>query len=131
MKPEQYFVGNINKCTKYETQYIGTIGDTKLGNRVLDFELYKENAVLVKIPNGDYVDIENIKTILDWLKIYQNITKNSWEYNEYMIPTSAWQVNDLFVDESSLKPYFNDERTKDISVRRVRKLENFDKNLKK
>ena len=135
MKPEQFFVGNINRCTKYEKHitfsHSSCISCDSFGFIQADDELYKENAVLVKIPNGGYVDIEKIKTIWDWIKIYKNIHNNSWTVSNYMMPTSAWGVNNLFVDEHSLKPYFNDERTEDISVRRVRKYVNLDKNLKR
>ena len=74
MKTDQIFIGDIRKCTKYETHttfssstYIGDqcIGCDSFGYIDKDDELYKENAVLIKIKNGGYVDLERFNSILD------------------------------------------------------------------
>ena len=87
MKTDQIFIGDIRKCTKYETHttfssstYIGDqcIGCDSFGYIDKDDELYKENAVLIKIKNGGYVDLERFNSILDYIRIYRDITKDGY-----------------------------------------------------
>lgn len=131
MKTDQIFIGDIRKCTKYETHttlssstYIGDqcIGCDSFGYIDKDDELYKENAVLVKIENGGYVDLERFNSILDYIRIYRDITKDGYRLGGLMMSTSAHCIDSLFVDEKSLKPYYADkQQTEDISVRQLKK----------
>lgn len=131
MKTDQIFIGDIRKCTKYEThttfsgsEYIGDccIGCDSFGYIDEDNELYKENAILIKIKNGGYVDLERFNSILDYIKIHQDITKDGYRLGGLMMSTSAHCINSLFVDENSLKPYYADkQQTSDISVRQLKK----------
>ena len=130
MKPEQIFIGNIRKCTKYEehttfksqTFIDSDIIDTDtFGYIVSDDELYKENAILLKIKQGGYVDIERLNSILDHIKMHQNITKRGFILGGLIMSTSSHCIDSLFVDESSLKPYYNNKQQKNISVRQLKK----------
>ena len=78
MKPEQIFIGNIRRCTKYENHttfssstYIGDqcIGCDSFGYIEEENELYKENAILIKVEHGGYVDLEKLNSILDYIKM--------------------------------------------------------------
>ena len=85
-------------------------------------ELYKENAVLIKIENGGYVDLERFNSILDYIRIHKDITKNGYRLGGLMMSTSAHSRNCLFVDEKSLKPYYTEKQQfEDISVRKLKK----------
>ena len=131
MKPEQIFIGNIKKCTKYEehttfssSMYIGNqcICCDSFGTIAVDDEIYKENAVLIKIKNGGYVDLERLNSLLDYIKIHQDITKNGYRLGGLMMSTSAHCIDSLFVDEESLKPYYTDEQQiGNISVHQLKK----------
>lgn len=130
MKPEQIFIGNIRKCTKYEehttfksqTFIDSDIIDTDtFGYIVSDDELYKENAILLKIKQGGYVDIERLNSILDHIKMHKNITKRGFILGGLIMSTSSHCIDSLFVDESSLKPYYNNKQQKNISVRQLKK----------
>ena len=131
MKTDQIFIGDIRKCTKYETHttfssstYIGDqcIGCDSFGYIDKDDELYKENAVLIKIKNGGYVDLERFNSILDYIRIYRDITKDGYRLGGVMMSTSAHCIDSLFVDEESLKPYYTDkQQTDDISVHQLKK----------
>lgn len=131
MKTDQIFIGDIRKCTKYETHttfssstYIGDqcIGCDSFGHIVEDDELYKENAVLIKIENGGYVDLERFNSILDYIRIYRDITKDGYRLGGLMMSTSAHCIDSLFVDEKSLKPYYTDkQQIDDISVHQLKK----------
>jgi len=130
MKPEQIFIGNIRKCTKYESHttfqsktYINgeCIGADGFGYVDTDDELFKENAILIKIEKGGYVDLERFNSILDYIRIYKDITKDGYMLGGLMMSTSSHGLDSLFVDEDSLKPYYNNEQTKKISVRQLKK----------
>ena len=131
MKTDQIFIGDIRKCTKYETHtklssstYIGDqcIGCDSFGYIDKDDELYKENAVLIKIKNGGYVDLERFNSILDYIRIYRDITKDGYRLGRFMMSTSALCFDSLFFVEESLKPYYADkQQTDDISVHQLKK----------
>lgn len=106
MKTDQIFIGDINKCTKYETHntfssstYIGDecVSCDSIGYIDTDDEPYKENAILIKIENGGYVDLERFNSILDYISIYQDITKDGFRLGGLMMSTSPCCVDDLFV----------------------------------
>ena len=131
MKPEQIFIGNIKRCTKYE-EYNTIVGSTYIGNQLIctdsfgyitkEDELYKENAVLIKIENGGYVDLDRFNSFLDYIRIHKDITKNGYRLGGLMMSTSAHSPNCLFVDEKSLKPYYTDKQQfEDISVRKLKR----------
>lgn len=131
IKPEQIFIGDIKKCTKYKMHttfssslYIGDhcIGCDSFGHIEEDSELYKENAVLIKIENGGYVDLEKLNSILDYIKIHRDIEKDGYQLGGLMIPTEAYCAGKLFVDGKTLKPYYNDkQKTNYISTRQLKK----------
>ncbi len=131
MKTDQIFIGDIRKCTKYETHTTFS-SETYFGNQCIacdsfgyidsDDELYKENAILIKIENGGYVDLDCFKSFLDYFKIYQDITKEGYRLGGLMMSTKAHCINSLFVDKESLKPYYVDkQQTKNISVHKLKK----------
>lgn len=130
MKPEQIFIGNIKQCTKYEMHkilsssfYIGNqcIGCDTFGHIDMDDELYKKDAILIKLKHGGYVDVENINSILDHIKIRRYITKDGFRLGGLIISTKAHYINSLLVDEDSLKPYYDNNQRKNISVRQLKK----------
>lgn len=130
MKSEQIFIGNIRKCTKYEEHITFqseicingiSIGCDSFGYFETDDELYKENAILIKIENGGYVDLERFNSVLDYIRIYKDISKDGFKLGGLMMSTSSHELNSLFVDENSLKPYYSNEQTKDISLRQLKK----------
>ena len=131
MKPGQIFIGNIRKCTKYTIYNTLFSNEMYINNQCVecdffgyidtDDELYKENAILIKIKNGGYVDLENFNSILDYIKIHKSTTKNGFTTGGLIIPTTAHSLGSLFVDRKSLKPYYSDKCQKDISIRQLKK----------
>jgi len=114
MKKEQIFLGNIKRCVKF------SINDDFFEFGIppilkIEDELYKENAILIKTKNGDYVDLENLTSFIDYIKLYVHIKKNYYQPGSLLMPTHANYINALFVDEQSLRPYQTKEQ-KDISV---------------
>lgn len=139
MKPEQIFVGNIRKCTKYEeyttfssSMYNGNecvIRDS-IGTIATDDEIYKKQAILIKMKNGGYVDLERLNSILDSMKVYRDITKDGYRLGGLIMSTSAYCMGCLFVEEESLKPYYNYSNKQQISVYQLKKQIKRDKKFK-
>ena len=131
MKKYQVFIGDIRKCTRYDMENIFMSEDyatgTVLGHTIKEDELYKKDAILVKVTEGSlsssaYVDLESIKSSLDMIKLKKYITKgHGWTNNSLMIPTHATGVDSLFVDVISLRPYYEGEIDKNISVKQLKK----------
>ena len=130
MKSEQIFIGDIRKCTKYERHttfetktYINgqSIGLDGFGYIKTEDELFKENAILIKIEKGGYVDLETINSVLDYIRIHKDKTKDGYRLGGLMMSTSSHKLNSLFVDRDSLKPYYSNEQTKNVSVRQLKK----------
>lgn len=138
MKKGQIFIGDIRKCTKYDTHttfssncYIGDqcIGCDSFGYIEVEDELYKENAILIKIENGGYVDLERFNSILDYIKIHHDLTKNGYRLGGLMMSERAHCIDSLFVDEKSLKPYYADEiQNNNVSIRQLKKIKNNNSN---
>ena len=140
MKAEQIFIGNINKCTKYEQHDIlkselidgisgEVIGCERFGYIEREGEVYKENAILIKLQNGGYVDIDNLNSILDQLSVYRDITRDGYKAGRLIMPTLAWKEGCLYVDESSLKRCFNESMSQDkVTVRSLKQKFNRDNN---
>ena len=131
MNTDKIFLGDIRKCTKYEVQKMYTfstyindqcIGCDSFGYVDCDDELFKEKAILIKIENGGYVDLENLNSILDYIKIYRDIKKDGYRLGGLMMSTSPHCVDSLFVDQDSLRPYYaKDQQVTDIPLRKLKK----------
>lgn len=130
MKSSQIFIGNIKKCTKYQT-FVAFSGNTYINDQCTgcdqfgyietNDEIYKENAILIKIGNSGYVDLERLHSILDYIKIHQDI-KNGYHLGGLIMPTSAYHIDSLFVDRKSLKPYYSDkQQVNNVSVLQLKK----------
>ena len=122
------FIGTIRKCTEYNTHttfssstYIEDdyIGTDSFGYIEYDSIISKENAKLLKVTNGGYVDLDLLNSLLDEIKVKSKITKNGFYTNGLIMSTDANKVGDLFVDESTLIQY---EPLKEITRPTVKKL---------
>lgn len=132
MKKCQIFIGNIRKCTRFDrhvtfsssTHFNGKlVSVSSIGYTDTDDELYKENAILIKFGKYGYVDVDNLRSILDYIKVYGYILKDGYRLGGLMMSTSAYGNGCLFVDIKSLKPYYdNQEQVSDITLLQVRKL---------
>lgn len=137
MKSDQIFIGNIRQCTKYEEHvmfssetYIGSelLGGERFGSIEEDDELYKENAILIKLKNGGYVDLDRFNSILDYIRLHRLYTKNGFRLGGLIMSTSAYKSGGLFVDEKSLKSYYPVyEDIKDASILKLKKQINYNK----
>lgn len=132
MKKDKIYIGNIRRCTKYESHKTVVtsaninnecIGSSGFGYTDSEDEMYKENAILIKTKNGGYVDLDNLNNFLDYLKVKNNTTKNGIRLDGLIMSTSADYLNCLFVDEGTLKPYYKNQNS-DISIIELKKIRN-------
>ena len=133
MKTDRIFIGNIKMCTKYEfsniisnNDYIDDkcIGSASFGYIDYEDKVVKENAILIKLKDCFYVDVENLNSFLDYILI-SGVIINPILTN-LVISTFASRKNQLFVDKESLKPYYDkEEKIDNISLKTLKK------NLKK
>lgn len=128
MKSNIIFIGNIMKCVKFETKIIynseidennKNFGYEFFGCNISEDEVYKENAILIKLKNGKYVNLENINTIFDYLKLNQILPNDKSYIGKIIMNTESKKINDLFVDEKSLKPYKLEN--KNISILKLKR----------
>jgi len=130
MKIEQVFVGNLKICTKVE-EHVSVSGETYIGGKLafreslgyaeVEDKLYKENVVLIKFENGGFVELEKFNSMLDYIKIRRDYKEKSFLLGGLILDDRAHRVNDIFVDSESLKPYYNQEQKKKVSIRRLKR----------
>ena len=121
MNTNQIFVGTIKKCNNVylyerygEERYAGdfVICNTEYGHIENYTDMITDQAILIKMNETEYVWLKQIQTIKD--QILTNLGHPS-----KVINTFPSHNGDLFVDEQSLIPYFENE--KNISVGKLKK----------
>lgn len=130
MNSNQVFTGTIRRCTKYETHATFSsetfIGDISLGTDSLgyikeDSVVEKENAVLIQVASGGYVDVESYKSAVDYFKVRQSISSDGFRLGGLIMSTRPHREDCLYVDSATLKPYYSKSESKNISVRKLKK----------
>jgi hypothetical protein len=124
MKPENLFIGNLNKCVKYNEILDFECGDSVLGHREIENELYERDVVLLKTKNGNYVDVRELNLFLQIsLFLMPNGSVHypmDYPYNA-MLTTYPWRNGQLFVDKDSLVPYYSkDNDLKNVSIHKLK-----------
>lgn len=122
---ENVFVGNIMRCTKYDTSNCIVMEDmagiTSFGYVSKAHEPYKENQILIKICDNPevYVELEKLKSFLTYIDIYSQVDRNGIHLNEKILSTSSSFLGDIYVDFESLKPYY-EEKGK-VKIKKIKK----------
>ena len=119
MKIEQILIGDIKKCTRYKehTTFSINTGDIidRIGYTETEGEVYKKDAVILKMNNGGYIDIDNYNTI-GKLRILTSRSK----LGGLVLSKFASYEGCLYID--NLKPYFNDQlQVNKILVKQLKK----------
>ena len=125
MKTNQFFVGNVVKCKNYESN-VFTVDRSfkndqlKIYSSLYDGDLVKENAILIQLNVGEYIDIDNVKSTLELFKIYKYILKVCKKGK--ILSTSPDHNDMLYIDCDSLKPYYaENQKVEKISLRQFKK----------
>ena len=105
MEESNLFIGNIKKCTKYETHKIISFSMAgccdSFGYMEIEEELYKEKTILIKTEDNHFIELDNITKIYKISKIKK---RNNTLQNIKMTTYPSGEKN-LFVDKKSLEPY--------------------------
>ncbi len=130
MKPDQVFVGDIKRCTSFEfhddmavkLERNGQIIDlATFGHIEVEEETIKENAVLIRMKSGQYVDVENLNGTLDYLKACYQGSKKYTSRGGLLLETEPHTRGDVYVDEESLQPYYRETMTDSVSFMHLKK----------
>ena len=93
--------------------YIGNINIVENGT----IKLYQNTSPLLSLKNGNYVNLEWIVSLKDYLEFYKGMITGN--YNKKLIISSKISKNGIYVDEDSLIPYYNERDKKRVSVNKV------------
>lgn len=125
------YFGTIKKCTEYEmhTTFSSKMSingidcfEDSFGMIESDSEIYKENAVLIKVVESGYVDLDTLKGFRDTIKVKNSITRNGGFYLDRLIlGNSEHKEGCLFVDESTLRQYEPLDNKKTTTVKQLKK----------
>ncbi len=126
MNKDQIFIGTIRKCTTYEVRSVfchsthidgQCIGVDGIGYNLIDSEIYKENAILIDLKDRGYIDLESLDSFLDCIRVYQ-----TYGYGLDLMSFSPNHIGELFVDASTLRPYYDTaQKSKHVSVYQLKK----------
>ncbi len=93
--------------------YIGNINIVENGT----IKLYQNTNPLLSLGNGNYINLEWINSMKDYLEFYKgSLTGN---YSKKLIISSEIPQNGIYVDENSLIPYYNENVKKRVSINKV------------
>lgn len=126
MKTELIYIGDImkNKKTKLvRTQGVQCMSlSFGISSFNIEEEKHKENAILIKVGKGGYVDIDSIHSILDLLEIKMRLRKDgSFTTGGIILVNGQSPFEELYVDPNTIKPYENTEKRKNISIWQLKK----------
>lgn len=120
--------GNIKRCTSYKSHNLleteVCVGERELeadcfGSIDYKAEIIKENAMLVKFDKGGYIDIDNLNTFLDYVKVFKDIYSNGYKLNGLMLAKIPHKERCLFVDNDLELLYDSRKHTEKQSAYRL------------
>lgn len=119
MNGNRIFLGKIMKCNYYKLEngcsVYSFLYNPKTGKEeIIPDEVVKTDAVLIKVADNSFVDLDLIRNNFDLLR---NIVKNS------TLKTFPKCCGDLYLDEGTLRPYYDEEK-QNISVKQLKILRN-------
>ena len=123
MNTNQIYIGTIKKCRNIylyekhgEKRYIGDfiINHTECGYIDNIVETITDEAILIKTNTNKYVWLNQIESLKDEILLEIGLPNK-------IINNLPIKDNDLFVDESTLIPYFQNETDKNISIGKLKK----------
>ena len=126
MKKEQFFIGNVNICTKFEEEntYINERAGYKCGltTHIIETTLYKENVPILKLKDDNYVCVDSIDSLKSYLELYDFILSKGVSKSDLILSTCPSNKDEIFVDVKSLIPYYDRENLKEnTTIRKVKK----------
>lgn len=119
----QIYNGNISEVVDVDIVAESISPTVAVAKSVPKTQLIKEDACLIKIKNGLYVDIDNIRGLSDRIKLKRELRREKKKRNNLLIHTTSCLVEQLVVDDSEIKPLYPNENKK-IPLRKIKKIRN-------
>lgn len=124
MRKGQVFIGNVNVCTEYETKDLikNNHGGNISGFRSSDWDskIFMESLPLLKLKDGSYVCIKSLDSLNSYIDLYKHILGICKYVPEIILFNKPNKKSDLYVDEKSLKSYYDDNvKDQKITIRSV------------
>lgn len=108
MKITSICVGNVKKITSIKKFCCGKIETINgLANKVkyeITAEDYKKNAVLIKLGDNKYIDIDNINNVWNFILLCTNLIKSKDIVTETLLFHYA-SLGELFIDAENSEFY--------------------------
>ncbi len=119
----QIYNGNISEVVDVDIVAESISPTVAVAKSVPKTQLIKEDACLIKIKDGLYVDIDNIRGLSDRIKLKRELRREKKKRNNLLIHTTSCLVEQLVVDDSEIKPLYPNENKK-IPLRKIKKIRN-------
>lgn len=115
VKKKNVFIGNIMKknggipCINFDN------------NNIINNDTLLRSSILIRICNNPkvYVELDSLKDYGSYMDIYACIGIDTIKTNDIVLSGNRRTTNNLYVDEKSLKPYFNTKRNK-VSINELK-----------
>lgn len=123
MNTNQIYIGTIKKCRNIylyenhgEKRYIGDFIINHIECGYIDniVETITDEAILIKTNTNKYVWLNQVESLKDEILLEIGLPNK-------IINSLPIKDNDLFVDENTLIPYFQNETDKNISIGKLKK----------
>ena len=116
MVVDNIYYGTIMRCDVYKDVTSVSFNDgatiDKFGYSEHIDSVYMEDALLAYV-HGVYIVLGNLKNILDYYIVDEELKKSSIRLNNNtIISTRPFHEGSLFVSEDSLRPYYIEEDSK-------------------
>lgn len=119
----QIYNGNISEVVDVDIVTESISPTVAVAKSVPKTQLIKEDACLIKIKDGLYVDIDNIRGLSDRIKLKRELRREKKKRNNLLIHTTGSLVEQLVVDDSGIKPLYPNENKK-MPLRKIKKIRN-------
>lgn len=143
MKKGDLFVGDIRKCVNYYSKseslyyYIFDFRDTLLPFSSRRFDvikkrivpskdicyedvLFKKNAILLRLGYNQFIDLDMVNSVFDIYKAIIFFELYDYQVSNIVMPINPYESGSLFVQSSTLRPYFNYScENEKISIRKI------------
>lgn len=119
----QIYNGNISEVVDVDIVAESISPTVAVAKSVTKTQLIKEDACLIKIKDGLYVDIDNIRGLSDRIKLKRELRREKKKRNNLLIHTTGCLVEQLVVDDSEIKQLYPNENKK-IPLRKIKKIRN-------
>lgn len=123
---ENVYVGNIMRCTRYE-EYTNNVvedefGANSFGEKIIEGKIYKDNALLLKVTDNGFVDLDELNGYLDYLKINKSKTKFGFRLGGLILAKTPWKMNSFYV--SDVQEYSKENQNGKVKLKDLKKNRN-------